>query len=51
MSRLALAVFLLIFGLNILLGLSIPVWVIGTLALVAGVLQLLEFINGRGSKK
>lgn len=48
MSRLALAAFLLVFGLNLLLGLSIPVWVIGTLALVAGALQLVEF---RGSKK
>ncbi|MBI2511750.1 MAG: hypothetical protein HYV96_07225 [Opitutae bacterium] len=42
MANLALAVFLLVFGLNALLGLSLPVWVLGALALVAGALALIE---------
>jgi hypothetical protein len=42
MSRLFLALFLLVFGLNLLIGLSIPTWVTGLLALIAGVLLGLE---------
>jgi hypothetical protein len=37
MSQLSLAVFLIVFGLNILFGLRIPIWVIGLIAVFAGV--------------
>lgn len=51
MAHLALALFLLVFGLNILLGLSLPVWVIGVLAIIAGVLLVMErFGVGAGRK-
>lgn len=42
MANLALAIFLLVFGLNAVLGLSLPVWVLGALALVAGALLLAD---------
>ena len=51
MSRLFLALFLLVFGLNLLFGLSIPIWVTGLLALTAGVMLLLEHFNIRVDKK
>jgi len=51
MARLFLAVFLLIFGLNLLFGLSIPIWVTGLLALIAGVLLLIEHFSVRGNRK
>ena len=51
MARVFLAIFLLIFGLNLLIGLSIPTWVIGVAAVIAGVLLLLEQFNIGGRKK
>lgn len=42
MSRFFLALFLIVFGLNLVLGLAIPVWVSGVLALIAGVLLIME---------
>jgi hypothetical protein len=42
MGHIFLAVFLLVFGLNILLGLAMPPWISGLLAIVAGVLLLAE---------
>ena len=42
MAQIFLALFLLVFGLNLLLGLSIPIWVSGLLAVVAGVLILMK---------
>jgi hypothetical protein len=42
MAHLFLALVLIIFGLNVLFGLSIPMWVTGLLALIAGVLLLME---------
>ncbi len=42
MAHIFLALFLIVFGLNLLFGLSIPIWVTGLLALVAGVLILME---------
>jgi hypothetical protein len=45
MPRLFLAFFLIIFGLNLLFGLSIPIWVSGLLAFVAGVLFLMEYFR------
>lgn len=51
MARIFLALFLLIFGLNLLFGLSIPIWVTGLLAVIAGVLLLLEQFNIGVSRK
>ena len=51
MAHLFLALFLLVFGLNILIGLSIPMWVIGTLAVIAGVLLALERFRVRVDRK
>ena len=41
MAHIILALFLIVFGLNLLFGLNIPIWVTGLLALVAGVLLLM----------
>jgi hypothetical protein len=51
MAHLALAFFLLVFGLNILLGLSLPVWVVGLLACIAGALLVVEHFRGRVERK
>lgn len=51
MAHLVLAFFLIILGLNLLFGLSIPSWVTGVLALVAGVLFLMERFGVRVDKK
>ena len=51
MAHLVLAIVLIIFGLNIIVGLSIPMWVIGTLALVAGILLILEHFRVRVDRK
>jgi hypothetical protein len=51
MSKIFLALFLVVFGLNLLFGLSIPVWVSGVLALVAGALILMESFSLRVQKK
>ena len=50
MAHVFLAIFLIVFGLNIVAGLSLPVWVLGVLALIAGILLLVERF-GFGSKK
>lgn len=42
MAQLFLALFLIIFGLNLLFGLSLPIWVTGLLALIAGVMLVME---------
>lgn len=51
MAHIVLAIFLVVFGLNVLLGLGMPPWIIGTLALAAGVLLLMERFNVRVSRK
>jgi sterol desaturase/sphingolipid hydroxylase (fatty acid hydroxylase superfamily) len=51
MAHLILALFLLVFGLNLLFGLSIPSWVTGLLALIAGVLLVLEHVRVRVDRK
>ncbi|MEO6004500.1 MAG: hypothetical protein ABIZ04_23510 [Opitutus sp.] len=52
MANIALAAYLILVGLNILFGLDIPVKVLGVLALVAGVLMVLErFGLGLGVRK
>ena len=42
MGHLFLAIFLIVFGLNIIFGLALPVWISGALAVIAGVLLLME---------
>jgi uncharacterized membrane protein HdeD (DUF308 family) len=51
MARLFLALFLVVFGLNLLFGLSIPIWVTGLLALIAGVLLVMEHFRVRVDRK
>ena len=51
MAQLFLALFLVFFGLNLLFGLSIPVWVTGVLALVAGALLVMEHFHVHGARK
>jgi hypothetical protein len=51
MSRLFLALFLIVFGLNLLFGLSIPIWVTGLLALIAGILTAMEHYRLRMERK
>lgn len=40
MAQVFLAVFLLVFGFNLLIGVALPSWLIGLLALIAGILIL-----------
>jgi hypothetical protein len=51
MAHLFLALFLLVFGLNLLFGLSIPIWITGLLALVAGILLVMEHFRIRLDRK
>jgi len=51
MAKIFLALFLIVFGLNLLFGLNIPNWVTGVIALVAGVLLLMEYFSLRVEKK
>lgn len=51
MASLALALFLIVFGLNLLFGLAVPIWVTGVLALVAGVLLVFERFKLRVDRK
>jgi uncharacterized membrane protein HdeD (DUF308 family) len=51
MAHLFLALFLIVFGLNLLFGLSIPIWVTGLLALIAGVLLVMEHFRVRVDRK
>ncbi len=51
MAHLFVALFLLVFGLNLLIGLSIPMWVTGLLAIIAGSLLLMEYLRTRSGPK
>jgi uncharacterized membrane protein HdeD (DUF308 family) len=51
MAKIFLALFLVVFGLNLLFALNIPIWVSGVLALVAGILLLMEYFSVRVAKK
>lgn len=51
MAHIVLAVFLIVFGINILLGLGLPGWVLGILALVAGILLIAERFRLRVDSK
>ncbi len=51
MATLFLALFLLVFGVNLLIGLIIPGWLTGLLALVTGVLFLMERFRVRVDRR
>ncbi len=51
MAHLFLALFLLVFGLNVLFGLFIPMWVTGVLAIIAGALLVMEHFRVRVDRK
>jgi hypothetical protein len=51
MGPIFLAIFLLVFGLNVLLGLAMPPWISGLLAIVAGVLLLAERFRVRVDRR
>lgn len=40
MAHLFLAIFLIVFGVNMLFALSLPLWLLGVLAIIPGVLLL-----------
>jgi hypothetical protein len=46
MAHLFLAIFLIVFGVNMLFALSLPLWVLGVLAVIPGVLLLAERMGG-----
>lgn len=50
-THLFLALFLLVFGLNLLFGLAIPMWVTGLLAVIAGTLLVTEHFRLRVGRK
>lgn len=51
MAHLFVALFLIVFGLNILIGLALPMWLIGLLAIIAGVLLVMEHFRVRVDRK
>ncbi|MGA2017465.1 MAG: hypothetical protein ABSH26_10945 [Opitutaceae bacterium] len=51
MAHIFVALFLIVFGLNLLFGLSVPIWVTGMLALLAGVLLITEHFRVCVQKK
>jgi hypothetical protein len=51
MAKIILALFLIVFGVNLLFGMPIPIWVTGILALVAGVMLVMEHFCVRVQKK
>jgi urea transporter len=51
MSQIFLALYLIIVGLSILFGLSLPSWIAGLLALIAGVLMLFGRFGLKFDKK
>lgn len=51
MAHVFVAIFLLVFGINVLVGLGLPNWVLGVLAIVAGALLLLERFNVRVDRR
>lgn len=42
MAFIFLGIFFVVFGLNLVLGLALPAWVLGVLALITGILILLD---------
>ena len=47
MAHIFLAIFLILFGINMLVGVTLPLWLLGALAVIAGVLLLVERFGGR----
>ncbi|MEO7414429.1 MAG: hypothetical protein ABIZ81_13840 [Opitutaceae bacterium] len=50
MGHLFLAIFLILFGIQMLFALTLPLWVLGALAVIAGILLLAERF-GMGPRK
>lgn len=51
MAHIFLALFLLVFGLNLVFGLALPMWVTGLLAIIAGALLVMEHFRVRVDRK
>jgi hypothetical protein len=51
MAHIVLAIYLIIVGLTVLFGLTLPAWIAGVLALVAGVLMLASRLGLRLDQK
>lgn len=51
MAHIFLALFLIVFGLNLTFGLGFPQWLTGSLALIAGILLILERFRVRVDRK
>lgn len=51
MANTFVGIFLLLFGLNLVFGLSIPSWATGLLAIIAGALLLMERFSIRLGRK
>jgi hypothetical protein len=51
MAHIFVALFLVVFGLNLTFGLGFPQWLTGSLALIAGVLLLMERFRVRVNPK
>ncbi len=47
MAHIVLAIYLILTGLNSFVDLSLPVWVTGALALIAGILLLVPRLGGK----
>jgi len=47
MAHIVLAIYLIIIGLSAFINLSLPVWVTGGLALIAGILLLVPRFSGK----
>jgi hypothetical protein len=51
MAHLFLAIFLIVFGLNMAFGLNLPLVLLGVLAIIPGILLLAERFGFRGPRK
>lgn len=51
MASIFLAIFLIVFGLNVTFGMGLPGWLVGLLALIAGVLLLIERLGVKVTKR
>lgn len=51
MAQLLLALFLVVFGINLLFGIGLPAWLLGVLALAAGIVILADHYRVRVDRK
>jgi hypothetical protein len=51
MANLFLALFLIVFGVNLIFGISVPIWVTGILALIAGIMIVFDYYRVRVVRK